>query len=114
MNIEEIRDFALSLKEVTEGFPFGKSVVVFKTKQKMFLLLPLDESELTFNVKCDPEKAIDWREEFPDAVMPGYHMNKKHWNTVVANGSVSNKLQRDMILHSFKLIYGKGKKNSKK
>ncbi len=110
MNIEEIRDFALSLEEVTEGFPFGESVIVFKTNQKMFLLLPLDELELTFNVKCDPDKAIEWREEFPDAVVPGYHMNKKHWNTVVANGSVSNKLQREMILHSYELVYGKGKK----
>ena len=114
MNIEEIRDFALSFEEVTEGFPFGESVIVFKTNQKMFLLLPLDEPELNFNVKCDPDKAIEWREEFPDAVMPGYHMNKKHWNTVVTNGSVSNKMQKDMIIHSYELVHGKGRKNKDK
>jgi predicted DNA-binding protein (MmcQ/YjbR family) len=110
MNIEDIRAFALSLPDVTEGFPFGETVLVFKANQKMFLLLPLDELETQFNVKCDPDKAIEWREEFPDAVLPGYHMNKKHWNTVIANGVVSNKLQKDMILHSYELVFGNRKK----
>ncbi|MEY4702621.1 MAG: hypothetical protein RIR96_518 [Bacteroidota bacterium] len=110
MNVEEIREFAISLPDVTEGFPFGETVLVFKANQKMFLLLPLDESETQFNVKCDPDKAIEWREEFPEAVFPGYHMNKKHWNTVLSNATVSTKLQKEMIKMSYDLVAGKKKK----
>jgi predicted DNA-binding protein (MmcQ/YjbR family) len=104
MNIEEIRDFALSLENVSEGFPFGESVLVFKTNNKMFLLLPLDEAELQFNVKCDPELALQLREEYPDAVFPGYHMNKKHWNTIVVNGVLKNEQLKKMIVNSHQLI----------
>ncbi len=104
LNIEEIREYALGLEDVTEGFPFGESVLVFKTNNKMFLLLPLDEAELQFNVKCDPELALQLREEYPDAVFPGYHMNKKHWNTIMVNGVLKNQQLKKMIADSHQLV----------
>lgn len=104
MNIEEIRDYALSLPNVTEGFPFGESVLVFKRKTKMFLLLPLDEVLTQFNVKCDPEKAIELREEYPETILPGYHMNKKHWNTIIIDGRLSAKQIKEMIRESYELV----------
>ena len=107
MNIEEIRDVALSFEEVSEGFPFGESVLVFKVKAKIFLLLPLDEFQLQFNVKCHPEKAIELREVYPESVLPGYHMNKKHWNTVVVDGRIPEKQLKEMITDSYFLVKGK-------
>jgi predicted DNA-binding protein (MmcQ/YjbR family) len=104
MNIEEIRDYALSLPNVTEGFPFGESVLVFKRKTKMFLLLPLDEVVTQFNVKCDPEKAIELREEYPETILPGYHMNKKHWNTIIIDGRLCAKQIKEMIRESYELV----------
>lgn len=104
MNIEEIRTFALSLKDVSESFPFGETVLVFKTNNKMFLLLPLDEVELQFNVKCDPDEAIQLRETFPNSVFPGYHMSKKHWNTIVVNGGLKNQQLKEMIAESHRLV----------
>ena len=104
MNIEEIRDYALSLPDATEGFPFGESVLVFKRKTKMFLLLPLDEVVTQFNVKCDPEKAIELREEYPETILPGYHMNKKHWNTLIIDGRLSSKQLKEMIRDSYELV----------
>lgn len=104
MNIEEIREYALSLADVTEGFPFGESVLVFKKKAKMFLLLPLDEIVAQFNVKCNPEKAIELREEYPESILPGYHMNKKHWNTVIVDGRLSSKQLKEMIKESYDLV----------
>jgi hypothetical protein len=106
MNIETIRDYALSLDGVTEGFPFGETVLVFKANGKMFLLLPLDEDQLQFNVKCNPERAIELREEY-DCVFPGYHMNKKHWNTIIADGTLTAKQLKEMILHSYQLVVKK-------
>jgi len=107
MNIEEIRDVALSFEDVSESFPFGESVLVFKVKAKIFLLLPLDEYQLQFNVKCHPEKAIELREAYPESVLPGYHMNKKHWNTVVVDGRIPEKQLKEMITDSYFLVKGK-------
>ena len=70
----------------------------------MFLLLPLDEETTQFNVKCDPEKAIELREEYPDIILPGYHMNKKHWNTVIVDGRLSSKQIKKMIEDSYELV----------
>ena len=75
MDIEELRDFVLTMKDVEESFPFGEDTLVFKTNNKIFLLVSLSSSPLQFNAKCDPEKAIQLREEFP-CILPGYHMNK--------------------------------------
>ena len=90
MNIEEFRQYCLSKKGVTEEFPFGPDTLVFKVMGKMFALTNLD-GDFSINLKCDPDLAIDLREQYP-AVLPGYHMNKKHWNTIAIDGSLSNKL----------------------
>jgi predicted DNA-binding protein (MmcQ/YjbR family) len=110
MNIESLREYTLGKPSVTEGFPFGDDVIVYKVKDKIFLLLPLDTSPLQFNVKCDPEKAIELREAYPEAVLPGYHMNKKHWNTVIADGTLSNKQLLQIVDESYELVKGKKKK----
>jgi predicted DNA-binding protein (MmcQ/YjbR family) len=104
MNIELLREYVLQKPFVTEGFPFGETVLVFKVNEKLFLLLPLDKEKLQFNVKCDPEKAIELREHYPDAVLPGYHMNKKHWNTVIADGTLTKKQLLQMVDDSYTLV----------
>jgi predicted DNA-binding protein (MmcQ/YjbR family) len=109
MNIEILRDYVVEKPFVSEGFPFGDTVIVFKVNDKVFLLVPLDTNPLQFNVKCDPEKAIELREEYPDAILPGYHMNKKHWNTVIADGTLSKKQLLEMVDESYRLV-GKFKK----
>ncbi len=104
MNIESLRDYVLQKPFVTEGFPFGDTVIVFKVKEKVFLLVPLDTIPLQFNVKCDPSLAIELREDYPDSVLPGYHMNKKHWNTVIVDGKLSNKQLIEMVDESYRLV----------
>lgn len=107
MNIEELRTYALSKADVEECFPFGESTLVFKVKGKIFLLVSLYSQPLQFNAKCDPEKAVEWREQY-DCVQPGYHMNKKHWNTVSIDGSIPNRLLTEMIDDSYSLVKKKG------
>jgi predicted DNA-binding protein (MmcQ/YjbR family) len=104
MDIETIREYVLNKDDVTEGFPFGDTVIVFKVKGKMFLLIPLDTQPMQFNAKCNPELAIELREQYPSAVLPGYHMNKKHWNTVIADGTLSKKQFLQMIDDSYNLV----------
>lgn len=104
MNIEDLRDYAIQKPFVSEGFPFGDGVIVFKANGKVFLLVTLDTTPLQFNVKCNPEKAIELRESYPDAVLPGYHMNKKHWNTVVVNGTLTRKQLLEMVDDSYLLV----------
>lgn len=103
MNIETLREYCLSKKAATEGFPFGEDTLVFKVMDKIFLLVSLSSNPLQFNAKCDPGKAIELREEY-DAVKPGYHMNKTHWNTVIIDGSISIALIKEMIDDSYNLI----------
>jgi predicted DNA-binding protein (MmcQ/YjbR family) len=103
MDIETLREYCLTKKEAEEGFPFGESVLAFKVRGKIFLLTNLGDEPLQFNVKCDPEKAIEWRERF-SSILPGYHMNKKLWNTVLVDGSISGKLLREMIDDSYRLV----------
>lgn len=103
MHIEEFRSFCLSLKGVKDGFPFGPDTLVFKVMGKIFCLAGLDNQPLQFNVKCNPEKAIELREEY-SGVIPGYHMNKQHWNTVVMDGSFSDEQARQWIVDSYNLI----------
>jgi predicted DNA-binding protein (MmcQ/YjbR family) len=104
MNIEILRDYVIAKPFVTEGFPFGDGVIVFKLNNKVFLLVPLDTNPLQFNVKCDPEKAIEFRETYPEAVLPGFHMNKKHWNTVIADGTLTKKQLLEMVDESYRLV----------
>ena len=103
MDIEVIREYCLKKKGVTEEFPFGEETLVFKVMDKIFILASLDSIPLQINLKCNPEKTIELREEY-EAVQPGYHMNKKHWNTVIIDGSVPNKKILEWIDHSYKLV----------
>ncbi|MES2773995.1 MAG: MmcQ/YjbR family DNA-binding protein [Bacteroidota bacterium] len=107
MDIEQLRQYAISKPGVEEGFPFGPDALVFKAWGKMFLLMALDAQPFRFNVKCDPETAVALREEFPDHILPGYHMNKKHWNTVIANGHLSTKQLKQFIDDSYILVTSK-------
>ena len=109
MNIESLREYCLSKPNVEETLPFGPDTLVFKVEGKIFLLVGLDEEQLSFNVKCDPSKAIELREEF-GCVLPGYHMNKKHWNTVVLDGVIPDREVREMIDHSYELVASTPKK----
>ena len=103
MNIETLREYCLAKPGVRETIPFGPDTLVYKVGDKVFLLTGLDNEIFTFNVKCDPEKALELREEFA-CVLPGYHMNKKHWNTIVVDGSVPTRLLKEWIDHSYELV----------
>lgn len=113
MNIETLREYCLSKAGAEETLPFGPDTLVYKVGGKAFLLTGLDSEELRFNVKCDPDKALELREEFP-CVLPGWHMNKKHWNTIVVDGSVSVKQLKEWIDHSYNLVVGGQSKTKKK
>lgn len=102
MNVEEYRDYCMSKKGVTESFPFDDKALVFKVMNKMFALVDVDNFKST-NLKCAPERAIDLRERY-EAVQPGYHMNKKHWNTVSFNLDASDQLIFELIDHSYDLV----------
>lgn len=102
MNIETLRDYCIAKPGVTEGFPFGEDTLVFKAGGKLFLLIGLQEGN-RFNVKCDPELAVELRDRYRE-VQPGYHMNKTHWNTVYMGGALTEKQLFDMIDHSYQLI----------
>ncbi|HVN59193.1 MAG TPA: MmcQ/YjbR family DNA-binding protein [Bacteroidales bacterium] len=102
MNIEEIREYCLSIPDVTEGFPFGEETLVFKVNGKIFVLANLD-GDLSLNLKCDPSFALELRERYA-SVIPGYHMNKKHWNTVQIDGTIPDREILSWIDHSYKLV----------
>lgn len=110
MNIELLREYCLALPGVEECFPFGEETLVFKVGGKIFALASLD-GELTVNLKCNPALAIELREQYL-AVTPGYHMNKKHWNTVKADGSVPDKELFSWIDHSYAIVSGSEKKQT--
>ena len=102
MNIEELRDYCITKKGVSESFPFDEETLVFKVMNKMFLLTNINK-ELSMNVKCDPDKAIELREQY-SFVLPGWHMNKRLWNTVNIEGSISDKQIKEWIDDSYNLI----------
>ncbi|NCB06983.1 MAG: MmcQ/YjbR family DNA-binding protein [Bacteroidia bacterium] len=102
MNIEELREYCLSLKGAAEDFPFDETTLVFKVGGKMFCLTDL-ESNLAISVKNNPEKNIELREEYP-AVKPGYHMNKKYWNTIDLNGTIPDDMIKNLIDESYDLV----------
>ena len=108
MNIESLRDYCLSLPEVTESFPFDQTTLVFKVKDKMFLLTDLEDL-FSICVKCDPDLALELREHFA-CVKPGYHMNKQHWNTIVIDGTVGDQQLIEWINHSYNLVAKRKKK----
>ena len=103
MNVEEISEYCLGKQGVTEDFPFDEETLVFKVLDKMFVLIPLERIPLQVNLKCDPECVLDLREKY-SAVLPGYHMNKKHWNTILIDGSLKRDLIFEWIDHSYELV----------
>jgi len=105
MNIETLREYCLSKDAVIESFPFGDDTLVFKVNGRIFVLANL-EGDLTINLKCDPTVAIELRERYT-SVIPGYHMNKKHWNTILADGSIPDKEIFSWIDNSYNLVKNK-------
>ena len=110
MNLEQLREYCLSKENVEETLPFGPDTLVYKVNGKAFLLTGFDSEPLQFNVKCEPEKAIELREEFPQTVLPGYHMNKKHWNTIIIDGTLIARQLKAMVDNSYDLVNKKKKK----
>lgn len=103
MHIEEFRMYCLHKPMVTEEFPFDETTLVFKVMGKMFALTGLDDPEFKVNLKCDPDRAIELREEY-ESIIAGFHMSKKHWNTVSPEGSLSNEFFKELIDHSYDLV----------
>jgi len=103
MDVEEIREYCLSKPEVTEGFPFNDTALVFKVAGKMFALLDLSVESRGISLKCDPELAITLREQHPE-VIPAWHFNKQHWNGVNLKGSISNDQLKEWIDHSYTIV----------
>ena len=103
MELQDAIELCLSLPEVEETTPFGPDALVYKVAGKMFALAGLRNEVGNMNLKCEPERAVELRDEW-EAISPGYHMNKKHWNTVIFDGSVSSELMREMIEHSYDLV----------
>ena len=104
MDIEAFRSFCLALPGVEETLPFGPDTLVYKVMGKVFALTGLDSESFEVNIKCDPERAIELRESHPGQITPGYHMNKKHWNTVAFDDGLSNALLTELTLHSYQLV----------
>src|SRR6266566_7112004 len=103
MDLEQFREYCLKMRGAIEDTPFGEDVLVFKVSGKMFALAALDEVPTTVNLKCDPDLALELRDRY-DEVTPGYHMNKKHWNTVGIEGGIPDPELRKMIDHSYDLV----------
>ncbi len=115
MNVEEVRDYALAHANVEESFPFDETTLVLKVNGKMFLLVSADSDPLQINVKCDPDKATRLREEYA-CIIPGYHMNKQHWNTIIIDKTLTKKQIKEHIDHSYELVASsaaKGRKSPK-
>lgn len=104
MNIEHFREYCISKKGVTESFPFGEETLVFKVMGKMFALTGLETNPASANLKCDPERAIELREEYDGLIIPGYHMSKVHWNTVELERNIPQELVLELIDHSYDLV----------
>ena len=104
MNIETFRDYCLSKKGVEETFPFDEVTLVFKVMGKMFALTGLDSEEFTVNLKCDPDLAIELREQHPGDVLSGWHMSKKHWNTIHFESGLDDAFLKKMTDHSYDLV----------
>lgn len=105
MNIEEVREFCMAFPNTTESVPFGPNTIVFKVTGKIFVLLNI-ENNFSINLKCNPEEAILLREKYT-SVLPGYHMNKNHWNTILLNGLIPENLLKEWIEKSYRLVLKK-------
>lgn len=112
MNVETISQYCLSKKGAVEDFPFDEETLVFKVGGKMFALIPLEKIPLQINLKCDPEKAMELREQFED-VQPGWHMSKKYWNTIILEGNIRWGDLKDWIDHSYDEVVRELKKSER-
>ncbi len=112
LNVEDFRLYCLSKTGTSEKMPFGGDVLVFKVMEKMFALTSLESEEFRVNLKCDPDWSVELREEHPE-IIPGYHMNKKHWNTVSFEGDLSQKMLQELVDHSYDLVVAKLTKKQK-
>jgi len=112
MNIEEFRQYCISKKGVTESFPFDEQTLVFKVIGKMFALSGLERVPSQVNLKCDPERSIQLRAEYDGSIIPGYHMSKLHWNTLMLE-QLPPKLILELIDHSYDLVVSKFTKKLK-
>lgn len=106
MHIEAFREYCISKKGITEEFPFDEQTLVFKVMGKMFALVALERIPSQANLKCDPERAIELREEYDGEIIPGYHMSKSHWNTVILE-NLPAKLIMELVDHSYDLVVSK-------
>ena len=106
MNLEELREYCLSLPHTTEDMPFGEDVLVFRIRNRIFALTNLNQIPVNVSLKCDPERAIELREQYPEQIVAGYHLNKKHWNTVLLE-SLPPALIKEMIQHSYDQVLAK-------
>lgn len=106
MHVDELRDYCLAKPGVSESFPFDETSLVVKVLDKMFGIISLD-GEASTNLKCDPERSIQLREEYPDVIQPGYHMNKKHWNTIRLQQGIPRNLLLELVDHSYELVVQK-------
>ncbi len=113
MHIEDFRNYCLNKPAVSEGFPFDEHTLVFKVGSKMFALAALDTIPLRVNLKCEPSKALELREKYPQ-ITPGYHMNKKHWNSLSFETGLPEPLIKELIDHSYELAVKKMSKTEKK
>src|SRR5690349_14583501 len=103
MTLDIFREYCLSKPSSAEDMPFGDTVLVFKVAAKMFALASLDTIPLNVNLKCDPTRALELRERHT-CIVAGYHQNKKHWNTIIMNGDVSDALVRELVDHSYECV----------
>ncbi|MEN9282443.1 MAG: hypothetical protein RL594_1378 [Bacteroidota bacterium] len=103
ITVSDLLELALSFQGASDSLPFGPDVLVVKVDGKIFLIVPLDAEPVQFNVKCEPERAIELREQH-ECVLPGYHMNKRHWNTVLVDGSIPDSVLRGWIRDSYDLV----------
>ena len=111
LSFHTIHEYCLKKQEnVTEDFPFDEETLVLRVEGKIFLLMDINARPVSINLKCDPERAVELRARY-EAVQPGYHMNKKHWNTVTVDGTIPSKEIFEMIDHSFELVAHKPKKS---
>ncbi|MFJ5275205.1 MmcQ/YjbR family DNA-binding protein [Streptomyces parvulus] len=104
MSPEDLRELCLSFNASVEDFPFNPETSVFKVLGKMFALSSLDGRPLTVNLKCDPDDALRLRGEYPGLIVPGWHMNKRHWNTVTADGGLPDRVVRELVEDSYDLV----------
>ena len=112
MNIEDLRNYCLSKKATTEELPFDEKTLCFKVLDKVFALTDIENFQFV-NMKCDPEKAVELREQY-DEIRPAYHMNKKHWNSVYMDASLSDQFVKELVDHSYEMVVQKMTKKQQK